>query len=792
MAQHAGEATDAPVSNGLGRSVQRIEDDALLRGRGRFVDDVALPGMLHAAFLRSPYAHGRLNRIDVTEAQVLPGVHRVFTYADLRAVLTSDRIPLAMPAGAIRFDVDPFVLARDEVCHVGEPVALVIADSRHIAEDALGLIAVDIEPLPAIVDPRGGLAEGAPKARLDCPDNLVARAAMQYGDIGRAFADAAHVVAEEFHLHKGGGHSIETRGVVARFDTAERMLTVWDSTQMPHQAKRVLVRSLGLGEHQVRVIAPDVGGGFGPKFVFHPEELAVAAASMLLGRPVKWIEDRFENFMATAQERNQFWTVEAAFDAQGRLLGIRGTLIHDHGAYTPYGVALPQNSGTNLLGPYVLPAYDLDIRLCLTNLVPATPTRGAGRPQGTFVMERLLDRAAVHFGLPREEIRSRNLIRADQMPYETPLRTRDGGLMVYDSGDYPECQRRALDVSDWAGFAERRAAAVRQGRYRGIGLANYVEGSGRGPFESAAVSIGPSGKVVVTTGATAQGQGTATMLAQLVAASLGLEASQISVIAGDTAASPLGLGAFASRQAVTAGNAVHQAAMQVRAKILAIASNALEIDESDLELMNGRVSLKGAPEMGMSFGQIAGSLAGLPGMALPKGATPGLAAAVDFQPKGMAYCNGTHVAEIEIDPATCSIIVERYTVVHDCGRLINPMMVDGQVLGGVVHGISSALFEWMSVDAQGQPQTCTYADYLLATADVVPRIDIHHMESPSPLNPLGIKGAGESGTIAASAVIASAIEDALSPLGVVVRELPMTPGRLHALMAKATLDGAAA
>jgi carbon-monoxide dehydrogenase large subunit len=783
---------DSFSRKGLGQATPRIEDAALLRGRGRFVDDIALPGMLHAAFLRSPHAHGRLTSIDVTQAEALPGVHRVLTYADLRAALTSDRIPLAMPAGAIRFDVDPFVLARDEVCHVGEPIAMVIADSRHIAEDALALIEADIEPLPAVVDPRDGLAEGAAKARLDCSDNLVARALMHYGDIGAAFAGAAHVVSEAFELHKGGGHSIETRGVLARYDADEGRLTVWDSTQMPHQAKRVLVRALGLGEHQVRVIAPDVGGGFGPKFVFHPEELAVATAAFLLGQPVKWIEDRFENFLATAQERTQFWTVDAAFDADGHLLGIRGELVHDHGAYTPYGVALPQNSGTNLLGPYVLPAYHLDIKLCLTNLIPATPTRGAGRPQGTFVMERLLDRAARHFGLPREEIRVRNLISADRMPYETPLRTRDGGLMVYDSGDYPECQRRALEASDWHGFPARRAAALAEGRYRGIGLANYVEGSGRGPFESAAVSIGPSGTVVVTTGATAQGQGTATMLAQLTAAALGLEASEIAVIAGDTAASPLGLGAFASRQAVTAGNAVHQAAMEVRSKILAVASSALEVDEGDLELKNGRVSLKGAPEMGLGFGQIAGSLAGLPGLALPKGATPGLAAAVDFQPKGMTYCNGTHVAEVEIDPATCTITVERYTVVHDCGRLINPMMVDGQVIGGVVHGISSALFEWMSIDAQGQPQTCTYADYLLATADVSPRIDVHHMESPSPLNPLGVKGAGESGTIAASAVIASAIEDALAPLRIVVRALPMTPARLHALMAQAKREGSAA
>jgi carbon-monoxide dehydrogenase large subunit len=766
----------------FGQSIPRLEDAALLRGAGRFVDDIELPGLLHAAFLRSMVAHGRLRGIDVTAAAALPGVRRVLTYADLRPLLTCDRIPLKMPAAALRFDVDPFVLARDEVCHVGEPIALVLAESRAVAEDALGLIAVDIEPLPAVVDPRAGLAPDAARARLDCPDNLVAQMTAQYGDIEGAFAGAAHVINEAFHLHKGGGHSIETRGVVARYDAGEGVLTVWDSTQMPHQAKRVLVRTLGLDEHAVRVVAPDVGGGFGPKFVFHPEELAVAAAALLLRTPVKWIEDRLENFTATVQERDQYWDVAVAADADGRLLGIRGQLVHDHGAYTPYGIALPYNSATNLLGPYVLPAYRLEISLCLTNLVPATPTRGAGRPQGTFVMERLLDRLAAKLGLDRAEIRRRNLIQPAQMPYRTKLVTRDGGAMTYDSGDYVACQQRALDIAGWDGFEARREAARREGRWLGIGLANYVEGSGRGPFESATVRIGASGRIVVTTGAAAQGQGTVTMLAQLVADVLCVPPASIHVIAGDTAASALGLGAFASRQAVTAGNAAHLAAGQVRDKLKQVAAAWLEVAPEDLELANGWVHVKGVRQMGRSFGEIATALAGTPGYALPGGMAPGLAAGMDYQPAGLTYCNGTHVAEAEVDPGTCAVRITRYVVVHDCGRLINPMMVDGQVIGGVVHGIGSALYEWMGYDADGQPQTGTYADYLLPTADVLPRIEIHHMESPSPLNPLGIKGAGESGTIAALAVVASAVEDALRPFGVRIGALPITPARLFGLM----------
>lgn len=772
----------APDLSGLGRSSARLEHDRLIRGRGRYLDDIERPGQAHAAFLRSPMAHGRLLHIDAAEARALPGVHAVYLYADLRAALTTDRIPTAMPSGSIRFDVDPYVLSCDEVCHVGEPIALVLAESRHVAEDAIALIEVDIEPLPVVVDPRAGLEAGAPIARQDCPDNLVAAITAEYGDVDAAFDGAAHVISEKFHLHKGGGHSLEPRGVVAEWDDAARHLTVWDSTQMPHRAKRILCASLGLAEDQVRVIAPDVGGAFGPKFVFHPEELAIPAAAMLAGRPVKWVEDRFENFTATVQERDQYWTVELAADAEGRLLGVRGALIHDHGAYSPYGVALPYNSATNLIGPYVLPAYRLNISLCMTNLIPSTPTRGAGRPQGTFVMERLLDRLAARLGLGRDELRRRNLIAAEKLPYPTGLRTRDGGEMTYDSGDYVECQRRVLEAADWDGFEARREAAAREGRFLGIGLANYVEGSGRGPFESATVSIGPSGRVSVATGACAQGQGTATMLAQLAAARLGAEPEDVRIVAGDTDAVPNGLGAFASRQAVTAGNAVHLAAGQVREKLLSVASLWLNAAPEELVLEGGVISVAADPERQCAVSRIARALSGEPGYPLPQGVAPGLSASVDFQPPALTYCNGAHVAEVEVCPETGVGKILRYVVVHDCGRLIHPRMVEGQITGGVVHGLSSALYEWMGYDQNGQPQTVTYADYLISTADVSPRIEIHHMESPTPLNPLGVKGAGESGTIAAPAAIASAFEDALRPFGVAITELPMTPGRLSDLV----------
>ena len=617
----------------MGRSVPRLEDAKLLRGAGRFVDDIDLPHLLHATFVRSPIAHGLLQRVDIDKARALPGIRAVLTYADLRAMLTCDRIPLALPVPALRFHVDPYILAQQEVHYVGEPVALVVAESRQQAEDAAALVELDLRPLPAVLEPCAGLEPGAPRARLDCSDNLVAHWVVEYGDVERAFAGAAHRMSEHFRIHKGGGHSIEARGVLARYDATDELLTVWDSTQMPHKTKRVLVEALGLSEEQVRVIAPDVGGGFGPKNPFYPEELAIPAAALVLGCPVKWVEDRRECFTATNHEREQDWEMEVAVDREGKLLAIRGHLRHDHGATTPSGLSLPQNSATNLIGPYVLPAYRLEVSLCLTNLVAATSTRGAGRTQGTFVMERLLDRIADELGLGRDEVRRRNLITPQQMPYVTPVTTRDGLPMTYDSGDYPECQRRALAAAGWADFPARREAARKQGRRLGIGLGNYVEGTGRGPFESAAVRIGPSGKVFVTTGAAAQGQGTRTMLAQLAAGVLGVRPQQIHVTDGDTAASPLGLGAYASRQAVTAGNAVHLAALMVADKARQAASTMLEVAADDLELIDGEVCLKGVPQMKRTLAEVAHALSGVPGFALPGNMAPGLRPRPIFSPR---------------------------------------------------------------------------------------------------------------------------------------------------------------
>jgi len=773
-----GSLAGSTVTSMFGQRIKRVEDPALLQGAARFADDIHYPDMVHAHFVRSAYAHARITSIDVMAARKASGVHAVYTYDDLAPHFASDHIPGEMPNAAIRQTIKQTVLARDEVCHVGEGIAMIVADSRALAEDAAEQVIIDYEPLPAVIDLPAALADGSPTARTDCSDNVVARFVQDFGDTDAAFGAAAHVASERFTLHKGGGHPVECRGVVARYDSADNVLTVWDGTQMPHRAHGILVDLLGCAETEVRIVPPDVGGGFGPKFVFYPEEAAVPLASKLLRRPVKWIEDRREHFTATVQERDQLWEIEAAVDSDGRLLGIRGRMLHDHGAFTPYGIVIAQNAATNLLGPYVLPACRLEVVSVLTNLIPATPTRGAGRPQGTYAMERLLDRVAQDLNIDRAEIRRRNLIGADQMPYATPVRSRDGATMIYDSGDYPASQAKLLAAVGYDDFPAQQSAARAEGRHIGLGIANYVEGTGRGPFESATVSIGASGKVEIRTGATAQGQGVKTTLAQLCAGSLGVDPAEISVITGDTSAASLGLGAFASRQAVNAGSSVHLAVQEVREKALDAASRILEAAKEDLEVADATVRVKGVSGLSVSLGDIARVLGGMPGYAMPSGLAPGLSATAHFSPDALTYCNGSHAAVVEVDVETGQVAILRYVVVHDSGRLINPMLVEGQVHGGVAHGISAALYEWMKYDENGQPQTTNLGEYLMPTAPEVPRIEIHHMESPTPLNPLGVKGAGECGTIPATAVLASAVENALSPFSARVTDIPMTPERI--------------
>ena len=767
-------------------SGSRLEDFDLLTGRARFIGDLQLPGALHAAFVRSPYSHALVNAIHTDAASHAPGVIAVYTLADLAPRLVSTRLASALPSGSYRLAVDPALLAGTEVVYTGEAVAIVIATSRSAAEDAADQVDVDYDPLDAVADCRAALHTDAASVHNKLSHNLAAAFEFDYGDVDAAFDGAHLVVRDSFHLHRGGAHSIECRGVAARHDPVTDHLTLWTSTQRPHGVKRVVCDLLGRDDDSVRVIAPQVGGGFGPKLVCYPEEALIALCATLLQRPVQWIQDRHEYFLGATQERDQYWDVEIALDGDAAIRGVRGALLHDHGAYTARGLNVPYASGIAVPLAYNVPAYHLEVYAALTNKVPVTPVRGAGQPQGVFVMERLLDRAAAALALDRAELRRRNLVRKEQMPCRKSLRLRGDTEVVLDSGDYPATQALALEHAGWDSFRQRQAAAREQGRHIGIGLANFVEGTGRGPYETVTVRISPSGQVVVASGATAMGQGTQTMLAQVVAAHLGGDPALISVVCGDTDATALGFGGFNSRQTVIAGASAHAAARAVRAKTLKLASRFMEVAEDDL-VINGRaVQVKDTPDRTLTFAQLARAAAGLPGFKLPLADMgPGLEATESVIIDDMVYANGTAVAEVEVDIDTGRVSILRFLLVHDCGRMLNPALVEGQVLGGIAHGIGNALFEWMGFDEQAQPVTTTFADYLLVTADNMPEVSLHHLESNSPFNELGVKGVGESGCLPTPAAIVSAIEDALAPFGVRLNQAPLSPAVLWGLI-KAT------
>jgi aerobic carbon-monoxide dehydrogenase large subunit len=767
----------------IGKPTRRIEDRPLLTGAGRFVADLRFPDMLEAAFVRSPHAHAAIRGIDTSAARRCPGVRAVFTLADLNPLLSQDRLPLQFRTAQLPPDIAPLVLAKDEVAFVGEAVAVVIAQTRYLAEDAAALVAVDYAPLPPVSDCRQALAPSAPRAHRARGSNLLVEFRQSYGDVADAFARAPRRARISLKQHRGGAHSIEGRGAIAVYDGNEDRLTLWSSTQLAHEMRAFLMLLLRLDENQLRVVAPDVGGGFGAKFVMYPEEVTLAASCLLLRRPIKWIEDRREHFLAAIQERDQYWDLEVAFDEDGRLLGIRGEMIHDEGAYTPQGINLPYNASTALPGPYILPAYQLDVRVVETNKVATMPVRGAGYPEGAFAMERLLDRIADALDLDRAEVRRRNLVPAEKMPYVSPLKTRAGSPVALDSGDFPACQRMALETIDHAGFASRQRHARAEGRYLGLGVGNGVKGTGRGPFESGIVRIGRSGRISVYTGAMPMGQGIKTALAQICAEQFGVVPDDIVVAAGDTAVIPYGQGGFASRQTVTAGSAVHLAAMAVREKALKVAAHLLEVSVSDLELRDGRIEIAGAPGSGLTLREVAEAVSGVPGYAMPGKFEPGLESMQSFLPSALTYGGGCHAVEVEVDIETCGVRILRYVVVNDSGRIINPVIVEGQLTGGAAHGIGNALFEWMGYDEEAQPVTTTFADYLMPSATEVPRIEVKFAEFPSPLNPLGVKGVGESGCVPAAGAIISAIENALAPFGVRIAEYPVTPARLFALLA---------
>jgi carbon-monoxide dehydrogenase large subunit len=765
----------------IGSRITRLEDEPLLRGNGRFVDDIALPGLLHVAFVRSPHPHALIKGIDKSAALALPGVHAVLALDDIAAVMTKRRMVRVSNSGMPLDKAWLYALADGEVSYVGEPVALVVAESRYAAEDAAAVVAVDYDVLPFVADVRQ--AASGPPVRRELNSNVITSYKVSFGDSAAAFAKAAHVFKQELWQHRGAAHSIEARGTIAEIRAADGGITVYASTQKAHDLQQTLTTLLDLDEG-LRVAAPDIGGGFGAKLCVYSEDVAVVAAAKLLNRSLKWIEDRREYFTNAVHERDQYWTLEIAVDGEARVLGIRGKLLHDTGAYTPQDPNIPYNSASTMSGPYAIPALDIDVTIAMTNKTPVSSVRGAGYPQASFAMERLLDLVAHGMKLDRAEVRRRNLIPPQKMPYQKPIKARSGVTIQYDSGDYPACQAEALAAAGWDEFRERQDEARKAGRYLGMGLSHGVKGTGRGPFESGLVRISRTGKITVFTGASAMGQGLGTAMAQIAASQLGVPVEQISVVAGDTSGTSLGLGGFASRQTVTAGSSVHLAAKAVADKAKKVASHMLEAAEEDLELAGGEVRVVGAPQLNVKLAEIARILQGAPGYGFPPGVDPGLESNVMHRTDPLAYANACHVAEVEVDVETGEVKILRYIALQDSGVLINPMMVEGQVHGGVAHGIGNTFYEWMGYDDAGQPVTTTFADYLLPTATEIPMLTTLYKETPSPLNPLGVKGVGEAGTIPAAAALISAVEDALTPFSVRIDHVPLTPMRLVELIEK--------
>src|ERR1700685_932600 len=725
------------TTRNFGAPITRNEDARLLSGQALFVDDVELPGMLHAAFLRSNVAHARIRSIDVAAARTRPGVVAVYTAADLGAYWVPG--PLLVPPppiAGITFNQRTQVpLAKDKVRHVGEPLAVVLADSRYVAEDALADIGVELDPLPAVVDLEKALNDTGARVHEDVRGNIAAHARQSRGNYADARSRAEHLVARRFLYDHGASSPIETRGIAANWDGRANQLTIWDTTQAPVFLRNGLAGMLGLSERQVRVIAPFVGGGFGPKIMlFYPEEVVIPWVAMKHNRPVKWIEDRLEHFFATTQERGQTHDAEMALSRDGQILGIKDTFLHDTGAYNPYGLTVPINSQCTLLGPYVVPSYDSTFTAVFTNKPIVTPSRGAGRQHGVFVVERLLDIAARELGIDRAEIRRKNFIPADAFPYNNEIIYQDFTALEYDSGNYEPILDKALDMIDYQKFlAEEQPRLRAQGRNVGIGIACYVEGTGIGPYEGANVQVQANGKVSVATGIGTQGQGHFTSFAQIVADQLGVDVTEVDIVTGDTDQFYWGGGTFASRGAVVAGTAVYEAGRAVREKILRLAAEHFECAEEDLEIGNGEISVVGVPGKSVRIGELALKANPMRGAVRP-GTEPGLESTQYFGPPSGATASGVHAMIVEVDSQTFMLKVLKYVVVHDCGTIINPLILAGQIHGGVAQGIGNAFYEQLVFDEQGQLINASLADYLLPSALEVPRMDIAHTVTASRLH----------------------------------------------------------
>ena len=767
-----------------GQPLKRLEDPRLLRGQATFLDDLRLSGARDVAFVRSIHPHARF-RIDASAARAIAGVVGVFVGGDLHP---AKEIPTVIDHPALRPCRHP-LLADDKVRYVGQPIAAVVADNRYLAEDGAEGVKVQYDPLQAVPDARAAVAAGAALLHDGLQANIAADFTVRVGDADAAFRSADVTTRATYYVHRYTGMPLETRGVAAAWDAGTGQLTLWSSTQWPHTLRDALRDVLRLPEHRIRVVAPDVGGGFGVKQEIYPEEIVLARLAMLLHSPVKWVETRREHLLTAAHAREQWHDVELAARRDGTILALRAEILADVGAYTrSLGVLCPSITAASLPGAYRIRDYTCRVRAALTCKAPAAAYRGAGQPEAVFAIERALDHLAQTLGIDPGELRRRNFIGRDEFPWEVGTASAQVPV-TYDSGDYQGALDTALMLSR---YDERRAAQAverakgARGRLLGIGVAAYVLLTGLGPHEGAVLRVDPGGGVLLVTGASPHGQGTATMLAQVVADELGIQPHEVSVRHGDTALIPFGVGTYASRNAVVAGSAALIAARIVATKARRLAAHLLEVSDADLELADGVVRVVGAPDRRLSLAELATACA--PGSPLPEGMEPGLEATHYFAAPRATFASGVHVATVEIERETGRIAIIDYTVVSDAGRVINPLIVEGQIHGGVAQGVGGALYEELVYDEQGQPRTQSLLEYVMPTAEQVPSMKIANLVTPSPLNPLGVKGIGEAGALAPPAAITAAVEDALRPFGARITGTPLRPEDIFRLMQGAGRD----
>jgi len=778
------------MSTLIGSSVKRKEDPRFIQGKGKYVANIQLPNMAAVMIKRSPYAHARILRIDATAAEALPGVIAVFTGQDL-----IDGGVGKLPCGWLvpgtkvptRWPVMP---VGDKVRHVGDSVAIVVAETQYIAEDALDLIEVDYEPLPAVIDAKKAMQPGVTQVHDDIPDNVSYTWAL--GDQAateKAVASAAHVIELDLTNQRLIPNAMEPRAAVAQWNAASEEMTLWTTSQNPHPIRLLLSAfTLGIPEHKLRVISPDVGGGFGSKIFHYPEEIIVPWVARKVNRPIKWVATRSESFMTDSQGRDHVTSAKLALDSAGKITGLHVQTWADQGAYlSTFAPLIPTAFYICLLsGLYKITNIYAEMWGTLTTTVPVDAYRGAGRPEAAYLVERLVDLAARHLDMDPIEFRRINFIQPDEFPYQTPV------AMVYDSGEYDRLFDAAVAAADYPGLRADQAAARQQGRLVGIGIAGCIEASGPAPskvagalgsavgfWESGVIRVHPSGKVTVLTGSHSHGQGHETAFAQIVADELGIAMDDIEVLHGDTGLIPFGMGTYGSRSAAVGGTALFKSADKVRKKMLKIAAHQLEASEDDLvyDRNGGGVYVKGSPSQKKSFFDL--SFAAYTAHNLPDDMEPGMEETTFFDPPNFTFPNSAHICQVEIDPQTGAVTLQKYFAVDDVGKVINPMLVEGQIQGGIVQGVGQALLEYGVYDENGQLLSGSFMDYAMPRADAFPMFNTSRTETPSPSNPLGVKGAGEMGTVASTVTVANAVMDALAPLGIRHLEMPLTAEKIY-------------